>query len=163
MSCDCAADAATRYASAKRTTLASGVWRRATMRQLTICSTPTLYVRALTSYLVPSVALPSPAPRPALRSLLLTATGRAGLEHVKRALNAVGGGNLAGRIFLKGCEELPHNHGARHQGPKLVAPPAGIHHRFCLIALPGILSKIGHERHIGLFFRSRKQIALDGL
>jgi Sulfatase/haloacid dehalogenase-like hydrolase len=43
--------------------------------------------------------------------------------------------------------------------PQLVTPPPGIHHRLVLVALPRVLSQVGHQRNVGRFLRASEQIA----
>ena len=85
------------------------------------------------------------------------------LNHLKRPFNAQRSAPLAGRVFFERRKELSDDGDAGHHRPQLVAPPASIHHRLVLVALPRILPQVGHERNVGRFRRAGKQVALDGL
>src|SRR6266446_2979291 len=94
------------------------------------------------------------------RSLLTAAAGPS-LDHLKRLLDAQRSAHLAWRILFERLEESSNEgYGGDHR-PKLIAPPAGIHHRLVLIAFPRILPQVGHERNVGRFLRAGEQISLD--
>src|SRR6266850_6117221 len=94
--------------------------------------------------------------------LFAGATG-ASLHHLERLLDAQRSTHLAWRIIFKRLEEAADERYGRHHRPKFFAPPTAIQHRLVLITFPRIHPQIGHQRNVGGFFRTGKQVALNGL
>src|ERR1700722_7956806 len=94
---------------------------------------------------------------------LFAAAAGAVLNHLKRPLDAERSTYLARRIFLERQEKSANDVYAGNHRPEFVTPPAGIHHRVLLIALPRVLTQIGHEWNVGGLLGAGEQVALDGL
>src|ERR1700683_2071568 len=83
------------------------------------------------------------------------------LNHLKRPFYAQRSAPLARWVFSERRKELADDGHTRHHRPQLVAPPASVHHRLVLIALPRVFSQVSHYGNVGRFWRAGEQIAFD--